>query len=203
MTIVNQLRKRLVDLNAALPDKLKDTDQNIHRHFNTPVWTPFVMFHTWYYCLHSDLHRFALPDMRESATAETLRLLREDFLSKCRAQAVAYSISQARFWQTLRRKVAHRGAGIENMIVLDVMALPCLIQVIKILLVARKHGFWVNVEKNSPAPLRNDSKPIDGPEIQELLECTLQCLQDFLLIKPDITALVRVRRRVGMKRLQG
>jgi hypothetical protein len=190
MKDIESLRTRLFNLNVALPEMLRDTDKNIDKHYTKPVWTPFVMFHTWLYCLYTDLHRFALPDIREKAATEVLAGLGADFLRTCQAQAVAYSISLARLWQTLRRKVVNRAAGVQSMIVADWMAPACLIQAIKILLVARKYQLWVGVADASPAPRGNSAKPVDGAEIQELLECTLDCLHDFLEIKSDIRILV-------------
>jgi hypothetical protein len=189
-----QLRKQLVNLNAALPDSLKDTDKNIERHWKKPAWTSFVMFHTWLYCLFTDLHRFALPDLREKASVVVMNGLTEQFIFSCQRQAVGYSISMARLWQTLRHRRDSRSnqtAGVDRMIVTDWMAPVCLIQIIRILLVTRKHGLWRGVAEVTTAPLRNSNKHIDGAEVQELLECTLECLEDFLAMKPDLEPMVR------------
>jgi hypothetical protein len=191
------LRGRLVDLNAALPDSLKDSERNLERHWGKPTQTAYIMYHTWQLTLNIDLNRFALPELREQAAPAVLAALSGDFLRSCGMQAIAYSISMARLWQALRRKVANRPPGIESLVVADWMAPACLIQAIKVLLVARKYCLWAGVAEASPAPLRDKDRPIDGAEVQELLECTLDCLRDFLLIKPDLTSWVCVFCSLG------
>lgn len=183
MQDVLHLRKKLVDLNAALPETFKDSDANIRRHLGTPEWTPFVMFHTWLYTLYTDLHRFSLPGIRERAAQELVTMFTTDFIQTSRKQAVGYAVSLARFWQTLRLHVANRGPGVESMVTADFMAMTCLAQNTKLLIVARQYRLYHGLQQ-STAPLRSD-KDLDDTEIAVLMESNMAALGEFRYILPE------------------
>jgi hypothetical protein len=154
---IQKLQARLNAIKEVLPDHMQVTEVNIGKFYGSSEWSTYLMVHTWIFQLHLDLYRFSLPGIREQASNDLLRLLPQDFLAKCRCQAIAFAITLARFWESCRREMASHVAKSYCTLTADFSIGICVIQCTKILLIARQYRFFFDLQAHSTVPpFRNE-----------------------------------------------
>lgn len=190
--LVCGLQNQLTSFNQSLSEDLKLNDANTNRFLNSPDGPSFIMLHSLFWILHVDLYRFTIPGIREEANPELSRQLPRDFVLKSQRQAVGYAVSLARFWRTLQGIVAERppGDGTERLLTVDQMFAIHVIQPTKILLAARQHHLFDNLE-DSTAPLVRQ-EPVDDAALAALVESNMQLIPPFARFFPRILDIVRL-----------
>ncbi|KAI3397672.1 hypothetical protein diail_10441 [Diaporthe ilicicola] len=184
--LVNGLQNQLISFSQSIHEDLRLTDANIKRFLNSPEGPSFIMLHSLFWLLHVDLYRFTIPGIREEANPELSRQLPRDFVLKSQRQAVGYAVSLARFWRTLQGIVAQRppGDGTERLLTVDQMFAIYVIQPTKILLAARQHHLFDDLE-DSTAPLVRQ-EPVDDAALAALVESNMQLIPPFARFFPRI-----------------
>jgi len=147
------------------------------------------MLHTWIYQLHYDLNRFSIPGHRESATWELLNLLPPEFVQECQYQAVASEITLARFWESCHRLIKRQPRGLVQIMAADSSMPVCMIQNIKILLIARQHRFFFDIRSLSTIPAFRD-EPVDDAVLAGLVGSNLALLDEYQKVMPKVGDMV-------------
>lgn len=191
MESVTSLQAQLTNFNENLPVQFKFSESNIHNTFGTAEGPAYTMLFTWYFQLHIDLYRFSVPGLREEANSELSRQLPKEFLLKSQKQAVGYAVTLARFWEKLQRLVSHRPPGIDRLVTADHNLAICIIQSSKVLLAARQHHLYTDVQEHSTAPLCR-SKPVDDAALSLLIQSNLDMLGPISAYLPRILTLVNL-----------
>lgn len=188
--LVNGLQNQLIGFSQSLPEDLKLSDANIRTYVHSADCASFVMLHTIFWLLHVDLYRFSIPGIREEAIPELSRQLPQEFVLKSQKQAVGYAVSLARFWRTLQGHVATRpqGDGTERLVSVDQSLAIYVTQSTKILLAARQHQLYSDLE-DSTAPLVRQ-EPIDDAALQALIESNMHMYAPFAYFFPRINEIV-------------
>ncbi|KUI64900.1 putative transcriptional regulatory protein PB1A11.04c [Cytospora mali] len=189
--LVNGLQNQLISFSQSLPEDLKLSDASISSYINSVDGPSFVMLHTLFWLLHVDLYRFSIPGIREEATAELSMQLPQEFVIKSQKQAVGYAVSLARFWRTLQSHVTKRapGDGTERLITVDQSFAIYITHTTKILLAARQHRLFSNLE-DSTAPLVRQ-EPVDDATLQALIESNMQLYSPFSYFFPRINEITQ------------
>lgn len=184
--LVNGLQNQLISFSQSLSEEFKLNDANTNRFLGSPEGPSFIMLHSLFWILHVDLYRFTIPGIREEANPELSRQLPREFVLKSQRQAVGYAVSLARFWRTLQGIVAKRppGDGTERLLTVDQMFAIHVIQPTKILLAARQHHLFDNLE-DSTAPLVRQ-EPVDDAVLAALVESNMQLIPPFARFFPRI-----------------
>lgn len=188
--LVSGLQNQLIGFSQSLPEDLKLSDASINHYINSAECASFVMLHTMFWLLHVDLYRFSIPGIREEATPELSRQLPQEFVLKSQKQAVGYAVSLARFWRTLQGHVAKRppGDGTEKFVSVDQSLAIYVTQSTKILLAARKHQLYSDLE-DSTAPLVRQ-EPVDDAALEALIESNIHMYEPFTYFFPRINEIV-------------
>ncbi|KAH8782789.1 hypothetical protein F5883DRAFT_403687 [Diaporthe sp. PMI_573] len=188
--LVNNLQNQLTSFKATISEELTLTDANITHFLSSSEGPSFIMLHSLFWILHVDLYRFTIPGIREEANPELTEKLPRDFVHKSQRQAVGYAVSLARFWRKLRGIVASRppGNGTEKLLTVDQMFAIYVIQPTKILLAARQHRLFDNLE-DSTAPLVRQ-EPVDDAALAALVESNMQLIPPFARFFPRIMDIV-------------
>lgn len=188
--LVNDLQNKLISFSQSLSEDLKLNDANTKRFLDLPEGPSFIMLHSLFWILHVDLYRFTIPGIREEANPELSRQLPRDFVLKSQRQAVGYAVSLARFWRTLQDMVAKRlpGDGTERLLTVDQMFAIHVIQPTKILLAARQHHLFDNLE-DSTAPLVRQ-EPVNDAVLAALVDSNMQLIPPFARFFPRIMEIV-------------
>ncbi|ROV98891.1 hypothetical protein VSDG_03826 [Cytospora chrysosperma] len=184
--LVNGLQNQLIGFSQSLPEDLRLSDASINFYINSAECSSFVMLHTMFWLLHIDLYRFSIPGIREEATPELSRQLPREFVLKSQKQAVGYAVSLARFWRTLQELVAKRppGDGTEKLVSVDQSLAIYVTHATKILLAARKHQLFSDLE-DSTAPLVRQ-EPVDDAVLEALIDSNMQMYTPFACFFPRI-----------------
>lgn len=188
--LVNSLQNQLISFSQSLPEELKLSDASIRNYVNSSESAKFIMLHSLFWVLHVDLYRFSIPGIREEAAPELSRQLPQEFVQKSQKQAVGYAVSLARFWRTLQGHVAKRapGDGTEKLITVDLGFAIYVIQPTKVLLAARQHQLFADLE-DSTAPLVRQ-EPVNDVAIEALIESNMQLFTSFAYFFPRINEMV-------------
>ena len=189
MESVTSLQAQLSNFNESLPVPFKFSESNIHNNFDTSEGPAFIMLSTWYFQLHIDLYRFSVPGLREEANSELSRQLPKAFILKSQKQAVGYAVTLARFWEKLQRRVSHRAPGIDLLVTADHNLAICIVQSSKVLLAARQHRLYTDLQEHSTAPLCRN-KPVDDEGLAALIQSNLEMLDPISAYLPRINILV-------------
>jgi len=152
-----------------------------------PSWHGFVTLHAWICQLHVDLNRFALPGIREQAASEVKTALPTAFIKQCERQAVAWAISFSNFWESLQHLVRRRPPGPGRLLIIDFPLTVCVLQVTKVLLIAKQHRLCHDLTESS-APLATEA--VDDDTIDKLIRSNIDILDDVAMYIPRIGELV-------------
>ncbi|KAG8165686.1 hypothetical protein KVR01_004238 [Diaporthe batatas] len=190
MSLVNRLQSQLVVFRTTLPEEFLLTDANINRFLNSPWGPSFIMLHTLSHVLHIDLYRFTVPGIREAASPDLLEELPNDFVYKSQRQAVGYAVSLARFLRVLQLIVARRppGTSTEELLTVDEMFAIYVVQPTKILLAARRHRLFNDLE-SSTAPLARP-EAVDDAALAALVQSNMQLISRFARFFPRVLEIV-------------
>lgn len=188
--LVNGLQNQLISFSQSLPEELRLTDANIASYIDAVDGPSFIILHSLFWSLHVDLYRFSITGIREEATPELARQLPNEFVLKSQKQAVGYAVSLARFWRTLQAHVAKRppGDGTEKLITVDQNFAIYVTQTTKILLAARQHQLFFDLE-DSTAPLVRQ-EPVDDAALEALIDSNMQMYTPFAYFFPRIIEIV-------------
>lgn len=189
--LVNGLQNQLISFGQSLPEDLKLSDASIKNYINSNECASFVMLHTMFWLLHVDLYRFSIPGIREEATPELSRQLPQEFVLKSQKQAVGYAVSLARFWRTLQGHVAKRppGDGTEKLVSVDQSLAIYVTQTTKVLLAARKHQLYSDLEESTAPLVRQEL--VDDAALEALIESNMEMYAPFAYFFPRIYEIVR------------
>lgn len=190
MKMVNGLQMQLNSFNEAIPEQFKFSEANVHRNFKTTESAGYIMLHTLYWQLHIDLYRFSVPGIREEANHELTRQLPKDFLLKSQKQAVGYAVSLARFWHMLQDFVADKAPGTERLLTADHTMAVCVNFCTKLLLAARQHQLYHDLQENSSAPLLMCA-PVTDEVLGLLIESNMNMLRPYVSLMPRLEGMMQ------------
>ncbi|PSR83637.1 hypothetical protein BD289DRAFT_279527 [Coniella lustricola] len=183
---VVQLQSTLLNFNQTLPAVLKVSDPTvIERWVNTTDCGSFVMMYTVFWELYIDLYRFSIPGLREEASAEFAKQLPPDFVEKSQKQAVGYAVSLSQFWRSAQAVVLSRPwvNGRERLLTVDQTLILHVIQVTKVLLAARQHHLYDNLEELSSAP-SVVKEVVNDDTLMALIQSNLKIFDAFAVFFP-------------------
>lgn len=188
--LVNHLQNQLLHFKSTLSEELTLTDANINHFLNSPEGPSFIMLHSLFWILHIDLYRFTIRGIREEANPELLDKLPDEFIYKSRRQVVGYAVSLARFWRNLQDIVARRppGNGTEKLLTVDQMFAIYVVQPTKMLLVARKHRLFDNLDFSTAPLVRQE--PVDDAALAALVQSNMRLISPFARFFPRILDIV-------------
>jgi hypothetical protein len=190
MSNINGFQNELSQINASLPPDLRLNDGNIARAMTSEYATGFVFIHTCLASVHMDLYSFCLPGLREQVSADLLRKLPREFVTKSQKQAVAHALTLARFCDTLQHRLeaeAYTGklklVGCSSMVKFTT-------QCLRVLLTALQHNLYQDLTEHTTAPIWR-SEPADEPHIRGLIESLLKISKSWCQIIPRNQQTVR------------
>lgn len=79
-----QLAAELDDFEASLPHSFRFSEKNIQLRAYSPRLCPYLLVHIWWRQSYCDLYRIVLSGLEGSLSADQLRQLDADFVTKCR-----------------------------------------------------------------------------------------------------------------------
>lgn len=160
MEHVNQYQTALYRFTDTLPENLKLSVDTVDAHILRPDRPSFSMLHTWYCQTHIELYSFSLHALGQSTAQDPLPwefFLRsqQEFLRRSQQQAVAYAICLAQTWEyTIRSVKKHPSASLRHgLVTVDWMIGACAVDVVEVLLAARKYKLYRNLRGNTSAPM--------------------------------------------------
>ncbi|KAH6897246.1 hypothetical protein B0T10DRAFT_455113 [Thelonectria olida] len=173
MSNINGFQNELSQINASLPPDLRPNEANIARAMASEYATGFVFIHTCLASVHMDLYSFCLPGLREQVSADLLRKLPREFVTKSQKQAVAHALTLARFCDTLQHRLeAETYAGKLKLVGCSSMV-KFTTQCLRVLLTALQHNLYRDLADHTTAPIWR-SEPADEPHIRGLIESLLK-----------------------------
>lgn len=177
---VNLLQSTLTNFNQSLPENLKFSSSSINRWVNSPEGGSFILLWTTFWELYIDLYQFSIPGLEEEADPELARQLPVEFMVHSQKQAVAYAITLSRFWRSVQEIVAMRPLvnGTERLQTVDQTMVYQIIQSTKVLLAARKHGLFQDLEEGSTAPLIRQ-EPVTNEALDALIQSNMGLFDQF------------------------
>jgi hypothetical protein len=194
---INGLQTQLNSWKSTIPAELALSDANISCFLESSEGPKYIMLHSLFWILHVDLYRFTIPGLREEASPELLQQLPREFVYNSQRQAVGYAVSLARLWRKLQAIVAKRapGDGTEKLLTVDQMFAVHVIQMTRVLLAARQHGLFDNLDV-STAPLVG-REPMDDAAVAALIQSNMELFPPFARFFPRINDLVSSARRAS------
>lgn len=171
MEHVNQFQTALYRFSDSLPDHLKLSVANIDAHLIRPDRPSFTMLHTWYCQTHIELYSFSLHALKRSSSQESVPwefFLRshQQFLFRSQQQAVSYAICLAQTWEysleNVKQNVDKNPAASlrHGLVTVDWMVGACAVDVVEVLLAARKYKLYENLRGNTSAQMVSKSRII-------------------------------------------
>jgi hypothetical protein len=159
MEHVNNHQIALNRFSDSLPPNLRLSVANVDAHLHRPDRASFTMLHTWFCQTHIELYSFSLQALKET-TPDSLSwdfFLRsqDQFTFRCQQQAVSYAICLAQTWDYCHSNIKKGGSTAigKGLVTVDWMVGACAVDVIDVLLVARKHKLYENLRGNTSAQM--------------------------------------------------
>lgn len=160
MEHVNQYQTALYRFTDSLPEQLKLSVANVDAHILRPDRPSYTMLHTWYCQTHIELYSFSLHALKRSTTNDSVPwefFLRshQDFLLRSQQQAVSYAICLAQTWEySLQNIKKNPSASLRHgLVTVDWMVGACAVDVVEVLLAARKYKLYENLRGNTSAQM--------------------------------------------------
>lgn len=167
MTDINGLQNELSRLHLSFPDNIKLSKASIDYHMSAPERMGYVFLHSHVGVAHIDLYSFALPQLRESSP-ELLRKLPKEFVIQSQRQAVAHSLSVARFIVAVHdgfsKSPGYKSHGLAG----DYSVTHMTTRAIRVLLVALEHDLYHDIAAYTTAPPWSNGSA-NKAEIESLL----------------------------------
>ncbi|KAH7023724.1 fungal transcriptional regulatory protein [Ilyonectria destructans] len=183
MSIINGFQGELSQVNASLPEHLKLNDQNIARAMTSEDSAGYVFIHTCMASVHIDLYSLCLPGLREQLSADLLRKLPREFVTKSQKQAVAHALCLARFCASLQRRLDQQSYTRKLKLVGCSSMVKITTQCLRVLLTALQHNLYQDLANHTTAPLWSN-EPADEPHIRGLIDSLLKISKSWCQIIP-------------------
>lgn len=190
MSIINGFQGELSQVNASLPEHLKLNDQNIARAMTSEDSAGYVFIHTCMASVHIDLYSLCLPGLREQLSADLLRKLPREFVTKSQKQVVAHALCLARFCASLQRRLDQQSYTRKLKLVGCSSMVKITTQCLRVLLTALQHNLYQDLADHTTAPLWSN-EPTDEPHIRCLIDSLLKISKSWCQIIPRNQQTVR------------
>ncbi|KAM4057059.1 fungal zn(2)-Cys(6) binuclear cluster domain-containing protein [Hirsutella rhossiliensis] len=169
MADINGLQNELTRFHSSLPSEVRLCDQSISRFMASPERPGYVFLHCHLAGCHIDLYRFFLPGQKEKIPLEILRKLPREFLARSQKQAVAHSMSFARFCDAIQNEVAQMRDTGKQELAADYSTIQVGTACVRVLLVAIQHQLFRDISQETTAPLWRLGK-IDEAHLRFLIK---------------------------------
>lgn len=192
MQHVNQYQTALYRFTDSLPEHLKLSVSNVDAHIHRPNRPSYTMLHTWYCQTHIELYSFSLHALKQSTSPDSvpweffLRSQR-DFLLRSQQQAVSYAICLAQTWEYCLQNVQRTPSATlrHGLVTVDWMIGACAVDVVEVLLAARKYRLYNNLKSNTSAQMCY-LKPIDDDLLASLIASIVKLVGDLAAYLPRV-----------------
>ncbi|KAK6067711.1 GNAT family protein [Seiridium cupressi] len=192
MEHVNQYQTALYRFSDTLPEHLKLSVLNVDAHVHRPDRPSFTMLHTWYCQTHIELYSFSLHALKRSTTQDSVPwefFLRshQDFLLRSQQQAVSYAICLAQTWDYSHQHIANTPSTSlkSGLVTVDWMIGACAVDVMEVLLAARRYRLYENLRGNTSAQMCF-SKTIDDDLLAHLISNVMKIVGDLAAYLPRV-----------------
>ncbi|KAI0168418.1 hypothetical protein BJ166DRAFT_256381 [Pestalotiopsis sp. NC0098] len=192
MEHVNQYQTALYRFSDSLPEHLKLSVANVDAHILRPNRPSFTMLHTWYCQTHIELYSFSLHALKRSNGQDHVPwdfFLRsnQDFLLRSQQQAVSYAICLAQTWEYSLQNIKRCPSATlrSGLVTVDWMVGACAVDVVEVLLTARKYKLYNNLRGNTSAQMCY-LKPIDDSLLSGLISNIVSLVNDLAMYLPRV-----------------
>lgn len=159
MEDINNLQNELSRFHSSIPDDLRLSDQSISKYMALPERVGYVYLHIHLAVAHIDLYRFALPGILDSTNSELLRRLPQDFVERCRKQAIAHALLIGRFCVASQDEI-ERLPDMGRVILAGDCTIPHMVtQALRVFLIAMQHNIYYDITTDTTAPLWRFEQP--------------------------------------------
>ncbi|KYK60152.1 hypothetical protein DCS_01287 [Drechmeria coniospora] len=168
MADINGLQNELTRFHSSLPIDIRLSDQSVSRYMASMKRPAYVYLHCHLAGSHIDLYRYFLPGQQERIPDEIIRKLPQAFVSRSQKQAIAHSMSFARFCGAVQDEVDQmKGTGrIE--LAGDYSTIQLATNCIRVLVLTLKYKLYHDITEDTTAPLWRVTT-VDEPHIRSLI----------------------------------
>lgn len=191
MEHVNQYQTALYRFSDSLPEHLKLSVANVDAHILRPDRPSYTMLHTWYCQTHIELYSFSLHALKKSTSQDSIPwdfFLRsnQEFLFRSQQQAVSYAICLSQTWEYSLQNIKRNPSATlkSGLVTVDWMVGACAVDVVEVLLTARKYKLYDDLRGNTSAQMVGSprDKSINGQHNADTFtQCYRKPIDDGLL----------------------
>ncbi|ETS76310.1 hypothetical protein PFICI_11697 [Pestalotiopsis fici W106-1] len=192
MEHVNQFQTALYRFSDSLPEHLKLSVANVDSHILRPDRPSYTMLHTWYCQTHIELYSFSLHALKKSTPQDSIPwdfFLRsnQDFLFRSQQQAVSYAICLSQTWEYSLQNIKRNPSATlkSGLVTVDWMVGACAVDVVEVLLTARRYKLYENLRGNTSAQMCY-SKPVDDSLLAGLISKIVMLVNDLAMFLPRV-----------------
>lgn len=170
---LNALQNELTHFHTLLPDDMRLSDHSVMKYMALPERSSYTFLHSRISAGHIELYRFALPGILPPGRDHVLHRLPDEFVSRCRKQAVGHALCLGRLFTCIQDeadKHQARGAGSGGVFLAGDCSLPQIAGLaLRVLLVAIECRIYDDLTEGSTSPLWRFQQP-DEPHVLSLIE---------------------------------
>ncbi|KAF7535209.1 hypothetical protein G7054_g5541 [Neopestalotiopsis clavispora] len=192
MEHVNQYQTALYRFSDSLPEHLKLSVANVDAHILRPDRPSYTMLHTWYCQTHIELYSFSLHALKKSTSQDSIPwdfFLRsnQEFLFRSQQQAVSYAICLSQTWEYSLQNIKRNPSATlkSGLVTVDWMVGACAVDVVEVLLTARKYKLYDDLRGNTSAQMCY-RKPIDDGLLAGLISNIVKLVNDLARFLPRV-----------------